>query len=97
MTIQHSDEAAGEHQPETEQSIREDIERTRAELGDTVERLAAKADVKARAKHAASGVAGTGRTAARHAKKYRVQLAVAAALMAAAALVRKIVANRSRR
>jgi len=52
--------------------IRADIERTRTELGDTVEALAAKADVKARARIAAGDLkvrakelAGTGRRALR--------------------------------
>jgi hypothetical protein len=42
MTSQQADPAA----------IRADIERTRAELGDTVQALAAKVDVKARAREA---------------------------------------------
>jgi head-tail adaptor len=37
--------------------LREEIARTRADLGDTVEELAAKTDVKARAKDAASDAA----------------------------------------
>jgi len=41
--------AAGEQQPRTPDEIRADIEQTRAEVGDTVEALAAKTDVKGRA------------------------------------------------
>ena len=42
--------AAGEGQPKTPEEIRLEIEATREELGDTVEALASKADVKAQAK-----------------------------------------------
>jgi serine/threonine protein kinase HipA of HipAB toxin-antitoxin module len=42
-----------------------DIERTRQELGETVEALVAKADVKARAQHRAAEVAGDLRARAR--------------------------------
>jgi Protein of unknown function (DUF3618) len=46
---------AGSEQPSAaEQAIAADIERTRAELGETVEQLAAKVHVGARAKHAAA-------------------------------------------
>ncbi|MFI5889916.1 DUF3618 domain-containing protein [Actinoplanes sp. NPDC051513] len=40
------------------QQLRAEIEQTRADLGETVEALAAKTDVKARAKGAASDAAG---------------------------------------
>ena len=47
--------AAGQQQPSAaEQAIAADIERTRAELGETVQQLADKAHVGARAKHAAT-------------------------------------------
>jgi hypothetical protein len=61
MTTQRSDTAAGGGQRENgvepaasgdPDAIRADIERTRAELGDTVQALAAKTDVKARAQDA---------------------------------------------
>ena len=42
--------------PEVE-ALQQDIERTRAQLGDTVEALAAKADIKGRAERAASQAA----------------------------------------
>jgi hypothetical protein len=38
-------------EPREPEAIRRDIEETRRELGDTVEALAAKADVKAQARH----------------------------------------------
>lgn len=41
------------------QELRDDIERTRSELGDTVEALAEKTDVKARAKERVAGVQAT--------------------------------------
>ena len=41
---------AGEDRQKSPEEIREEIETTRADLGDTVEALAAKADVKAQAK-----------------------------------------------
>jgi len=43
--------------PQSAEAITADIERTRQELGQTVEALAAKADVKARAQHRATEVA----------------------------------------
>lgn len=51
--------------PQSAEAITADIERTRQELGKTVEALAAKADVKARAKHRATEVAGNLRGKAR--------------------------------
>jgi hypothetical protein len=44
--------------PESAEALTEDIERTRRELGETVEALVAKTDVKARAQHQAAEVAG---------------------------------------
>jgi len=41
---------------DTPEALRHDIERTRSELGETIEALAAKADVKARAHEAAEEV-----------------------------------------
>jgi hypothetical protein len=51
------DDTAGSRTPE-EQALTEKIERTREHLGETVEALAAKADVKARAQHDAAEVKG---------------------------------------
>jgi hypothetical protein len=50
---------AGDGQPiqaDSPEAIRADIEETRAELGDTVEALAAKTDVKARAEDRVEGI-----------------------------------------
>jgi ElaB/YqjD/DUF883 family membrane-anchored ribosome-binding protein len=47
---------AAADEPRTPEEIRADIEQTRGELGDTVEALAAKADVKAQAKERVSEV-----------------------------------------
>jgi ElaB/YqjD/DUF883 family membrane-anchored ribosome-binding protein len=44
------DPAASEQESRTPEEIRADIEQTRAEVGDTVEALAAKTDVKSQAK-----------------------------------------------
>jgi hypothetical protein len=44
--------------PDNPQALMEEINRTREELGDTVEALAAKVDVKARAQHKAAEVSG---------------------------------------
>jgi Protein of unknown function (DUF3618) len=44
--------------PEDGQELRQDIERTREQLGDTVDQLAAKTDVKARARAKAAELAG---------------------------------------
>lgn len=44
--------------PDDEQELRQDIERTREQLGETVEQLAAKADVKARTRAKAADLAG---------------------------------------
>lgn len=71
------------------EQIRAEIERTRQQLGDTVERLVAKTDVKRRARaevsaltgRAKSTLASTGRTAASAASKNRVPLSVAAGMM----------------
>jgi hypothetical protein len=94
MTTQRSDAAAGGGQRGTAAdpaasgdpaAIRADIERTRAELGDTVEALAAKTDVKARAQDAA------------HAAKERVQDGVAETAHAVAdeaRQVRQVIARR---
>jgi hypothetical protein len=94
MTTQRSDATAGggRADPSVEPAasgdpaaIRADIERTRAELGDTVEALAAKTDVKARAQDAA------------HAAKVRVQDGVAETAHAVAdeaRQVRRVIARR---
>ncbi len=67
-------------QPPTEQAIATDIERTRAELGETVEKLTSKVHVGARARHAAAGL-----------RRYWAGLAGAAAGLAlAAAFIRKL-------
>ncbi len=52
---------------DTPEALRHDIERTRAELGETIEALAAKADVKARAHEAAEEVRERVQTAAHQA------------------------------
>ena len=57
----------GDTVADTPEALRQDIERTRAELGETIEALAAKADVKARAHEAADEVRERVQTAAHHA------------------------------
>jgi hypothetical protein len=44
--------------PENEQDLRQEIEQTREQLGDTVELLAAKTDIKGRAQAKVAGLAG---------------------------------------
>lgn len=55
--------------PDDPQELREEIERTREQLGETVQALAAKADVKARAQDKAAQVTGRMKTKARHARQ----------------------------
>jgi DNA-binding XRE family transcriptional regulator len=62
------------------QALREEIERTREHLGDTVEQLAAKADVKKQARHALD-------KGARTAREQRGPLAAAVGALAAALAV----------
>lgn len=57
MTAADSQPAA-EERPVDEAGLRQEIERTREQLGETVEQLAAKADVKARAQDKASQLTG---------------------------------------
>jgi hypothetical protein len=59
------DTAGGGTPPQSADALTADIERTRQELGETVEALVAKADVKARAQHRAAEVAGSLRGKAR--------------------------------
>jgi homoserine dehydrogenase len=78
-----------------EQAIAADIERTRAELGQTVQQLADKAHVATRAKHAAADVRDRAVRAARDlpatARRYSAQVAAATVVLALAVLaVRKL-------
>jgi len=54
--------------PESPEALRADIEETRAELGDTVEALAAKTDVKARAEDRVEGIKQDARAKAEQAR-----------------------------
>ncbi|MEU6843422.1 DUF3618 domain-containing protein [Streptomyces sp. NPDC046716] len=56
MTHESQSPPDGKPSASEPEELREQVERTRAELGDTVEALAAKADVKARAKDRAAQV-----------------------------------------
>ena len=60
MTSEHSSPAPDAVTPER-QAILDDIEETREQLGQTVEALAAKADVKAQVQHKAAEAAGAAR------------------------------------
>lgn len=53
-----ADSPSGGAVPADEQELREDIEQTRERLGETVERLAAKADIKSQARAKAAELAG---------------------------------------
>jgi hypothetical protein len=76
--------------PENEQELRQEIEQTREQLGDTVELLVAKTDIKGRAQAKVAGLAGrvkgksapegfrrTATKGADAAREYRVSLAAA--------------------
>jgi uncharacterized protein DUF3618 len=63
--------------PTDPQQLRDEIAQTRAELGDTVQALAAKTDVKARAKRSASDAAVQIRQKAVSAKDQALQAAAA--------------------
>ncbi|MGI5178059.1 DUF3618 domain-containing protein [Dactylosporangium sp. CA-152071] len=54
MTATHSKNSHNGHAPTDPEALRQEIARTRAGLGETVEALAAKADVKSRAQDAVS-------------------------------------------
>ena len=128
MTAPHPAESSARAEPsETDENIRADIERTRAALGETVQQLAAKTHLQARAQEAVrrrlhqlrhkagqvgdqvagrmsraaartpDEVSSTARTAAGHARRYRVQLTAASALIAAAMAVRTLVTRKPRR
>ena len=78
-----TESASGDTIPGDEQELREDIEQIRERLGETVDQLAAKADVKSRARAKAAELAGRAKntaatsraTAAERAGRARGQLA----------------------
>ena len=74
------------------EEIRRDIESTRVEMGDTVEALAEKADVKTQAQRKAADVqekvAGARQSAVQKARENPIPVAVAGALVAALILRR---------
>lgn len=85
-----ADAGPGGRVPENEQELRQEIEQTREQLGDTVELLVAKTDIKGRAQAKVAGLAervkgksapeGFRRTATKGAdtaREYRVSLAAA--------------------
>jgi hypothetical protein len=87
VTAEHSAPAPDGARPER-QAILDDIDQTREQLGQTVEALAAKADVKAQVRHKAAQAAGAARQQAQRAAgaagPRRQQLTVAAAGLGAA-------------
>jgi hypothetical protein len=74
-----------------EQELRQEIERTRAQLGETVEALAAKADVRQRTRAGAAQIVarakGKARDAATDVSRRPVPAATVSAVVTAAALV----------
>jgi hypothetical protein len=80
--------AGRDEPPASEQAIAADIERTRAELGETVEQLAAKAHVGTRARQATADFRARAIRGA--ARRYRTRLAGAALALALAAAARKL-------
>jgi hypothetical protein len=77
--------------PQSAEALTAEIERTRLELGETVEALVAKTDVKARARHRAAEVADSLRGKARSGGTltYGVAAAGAAALLLSWLTVRR--------
>ena len=65
--------------PSDPQALRAEIDQTRADLGETVEALAAKTDVKARAKHAASEPIDTIQQSVRAARDHATNVAMTVA------------------
>lgn len=65
--------------PSDPQAVRAKIEQTRADLGETVEALAATTDVKARAKHAASEATDTIEHSVRAARDHATNVAMTVA------------------
>ena len=65
--------------PDNEQELRQEIEQTRERLGDTVELLVARTDIKGRAQAKVAGLAGRvkGKSATDIARQYRMELAAA--------------------
>ena len=57
-TAEADSQPAAEERPVDEAELRQEIERTREQLGETVEQLAAKTDVKGRARAKAAELAG---------------------------------------
>jgi hypothetical protein len=98
MTVQQPGQvAAPAEQSEAEKNLHEDIERTRTELRQTVEQLAAKADVKSRARDTVRDLSGRVRLkAAESARRHRAGLTVVAAMVSAILAARTIATRRSR-
>jgi cell division septum initiation protein DivIVA len=99
VTAEHSSPAPGAVTPER-QAILDDIEETREQLGQTVEALAAKADVKAQVQDKAAAAAGAARQQAQRvaaAAGSRSQELTVAAAGLGAALVTWILTRRLRR
>jgi ElaB/YqjD/DUF883 family membrane-anchored ribosome-binding protein len=86
---------------EDRQQLEAEIERTRERLGETVEALAGKADVKARAQHKAGELTDRLKTMANQAKQQitrrPVTVAVAAGAVGALAATLVIISRRRRR
>ncbi|WP_101258778.1 DUF3618 domain-containing protein [Streptomyces barkulensis] len=79
--------------PDTPAELRERIDRTRQELGDTIEELAAKADVRALAQRKAAGAVRVGR---RNAVPLAVAGGAVLALAVAAVVLRRRQVSRQR-
>ena len=83
--------------PESLQALTEEIDRTRQELGETVEALVAKVDVKARAREKAAGLAGRVSAAASRAQDADRQEKVLLAIVVGGALLAGWLTVRQRR
>jgi hypothetical protein len=98
-----ADEAVGTEQERTPEQVREEIERTRLEMGETVGQLAAKADLKAQAHRAVDNAKTTVRDKAHDVKSNagvrKDELATTArdAMPASAEAARHQVMSRARR
>jgi ElaB/YqjD/DUF883 family membrane-anchored ribosome-binding protein len=88
-----SDVVAGSERTRTPEEIRADIERTRAEVGDTVEALAEKTDVKAQAQHRVDEIKDSVRAKADDAKAKARSTTPASAQQGGQQIVEKVRAN----
>jgi hypothetical protein len=84
---------AGDGQPDSPEALRAEIDETREQLGDTVEALAAKTDVKARAEDRVEGIKQDARAKADQVKEKVTSVTPESARQGGGELVAKAKAN----